>query len=131
MEGKILPQYLELEEVILGYLLSYSNSANIIFTNLQDIDFYRHEHQVIFNAAKEIYVKGGKVDLFTVLDKIKGSGINAALLMDYSNKVVSTAHIEEHIAVLKDYSARRQFIQKSHEAIRQAYEGESRQGVNQ
>jgi len=125
MEGKILPQYLELEEVILGYLLSYSNSANIIFTNLQDIDFYRYEHQVIFNAAKEIYVKGGKVDLFTVLDKIKGSGINAALLMDYSNKVVSTAHIEEHIAVLKDYSARRQFIQKSHEAIRQAYEGES------
>lgn len=122
MESKTLPQFIELEEVILGILLSDSKACNIVFTNLRSTDFYKLDHQRIFEAAKRGYDKGIKTDIITVAAELKGQDVPTMYLMELTNKVSSSAHLEDHISILKDYSARREFIAECHSAMNKAYD---------
>lgn len=119
---KQLPQFIELEEIILGILLSDSKACNIIFNNLRSTDFYKSDHQLIFEAAKRGYDKGVKTDIITVASELKGKGVPTVYLMELTSKVNSTLHLEDHIAILKDYSARREFIAECHQAINKAHD---------
>lgn len=126
--GRILPQYIELEEIIIGTLFYDAKVIPVIMGQLLPTDFYKEQHQVIFQAAKGIYEKGGSVDIMTVAPECKAKHIDITELMRLSNLVYSTMNIEEHIAVLKDYSAKRKLIEINSNVQMQAYTDEATAG---
>ena len=53
-----LPNNIESEKVILGCLIgNYEETANKIFCNLYDQDFYLREHQLIFKILNNLFIK--------------------------------------------------------------------------
>jgi replicative DNA helicase len=126
--GRILPQYIELEEIIIGTLFYDAKVIPVIFGQLLPMDFYKSSHQLIFEVAKKIYDKGGSVDIMTVAPDCKKNNIDVTELMRLSNLVNSTMNIEEHLTVLKDYSAKRKLIEINSNVQMQAYTDEATSG---
>src|ERR1700679_1629167 len=69
--GKVPPQAKELEEVILGGLMLDANAVFIGMSRLFPEIFYVESHQRIFKAIQQLYDKGNKIDILTVIEELK------------------------------------------------------------
>lgn len=106
----------ELEQHILGCILvdnSDSLKNEVLRHNLKPRDFRDIYHQQLFNAILKCWKDGKKVDLLTVMEyrpkEYRGnysednSGIWNYKNIELTQKVVSSAHIEQWITQFKEY----------------------------
>ena len=68
-----LPQSIEAEQSVIGAMLIDKNAMAKVFEKLEEEDFYRDGHKVIYNAIKEMYAKDMAVDLVTLLEHLKSA----------------------------------------------------------
>ena len=129
-KGKIPPQAIDLEEVVLGALLVDGNAMveiDFLYSNM----FYKEAHQIIFQAIYDVYLRGGmNVDLLTVSDKLKNDGNLEKVGGDYyliglTQKVSSSAHIEFHSRIIVQQYIKRELIKSSSRTIEMSYEDSS------
>ena len=69
-KGKLPPQAVELEEVILGGLLIDEKGLDEALPILKAKVFYKSKHQEIFKAIESLYLKNDGVDLLTVSEEL-------------------------------------------------------------
>lgn len=131
-KGKIPPQAVDLEEVVLGAMMIDKNGHHEAFEVLSDNDevFYKEAHQLIFKACLELYNKNEPIDLVTVSTQLKTNGKLELVggdfyLISLTQKVSSSAHIEFHCRILMQKYTRRQVIKVSNRNIEHAYSDES------
>lgn len=130
-KGKLPPQAVELEEVVLGAMMIDEKGLDNAFSVISNPEvFYKTKHQHIFKAMKLIYETNGKVDLLTVSDKLKSLGLLETVGGDYTlieltQKVSSAAHIEFHSRIILQKFMAREMIKICSEGIQMAYNGES------
>ncbi len=127
MSAAILPpQNLEAEQSILGGLLLESAAFDQVADMLNEDDFYRPAHQIIFRAIKELHSRSERPDLLTVsnildsrreLDAIGGSTYLASLL----EKTFSAANIISYCKIVREKSLLRKLISTSSKFIEKAY----------
>jgi replicative DNA helicase len=123
--GKLPPQAIEIEKVVLGALMTIPNA--IFEIELNALDFYKHEHQEIFAVMEKLRDTNRPIDLLTVFEELKANGrLEDAGGIDYitelSDIFVPEQHLLYHAQIIKQKSMARKIIVQSCKIIEMAYD---------
>ena len=126
-QGRIPPQAVDLEEVVLGALMLEKKAVNDVIDILTPEAFYKEAHQKIFKAIKDLFGKSEPIDILTVTNELKQTGElesvgGAYYISKLTNRVVSAANIEYHARIIMQKHIQRELIVISSETINQAFE---------
>ncbi|MCG2459438.1 replicative DNA helicase [Flavobacteriaceae bacterium F89] len=125
--GKIPPQSLDLEEVVLGAMMIDKKGVDEVIDILHPDVFYKDAHRYIYEAIFKLFESSEPVDLLTVSAQLKKDGrLDLAggdfYLIKLTQKVASSAHIEFHARIILQKFIQRSLIKISSEIIKEAYE---------
>lgn len=125
--GKIPPQALDLEEVVLGAMMIDKKGVDEVIDILQPEAFYKQAHQYIYEAIVKLFESSDPIDLLTVSARLKTDGRLESVggeyyLVSLTQKVASSAHIEFHSRIILQKYIQRSLIKISNEIIESAYE---------
>lgn len=122
--GKILPQSVDLEEVVLGTIME--NSLYISkYPYLKAEAFYKEENQIIYTAMLELYMADKKPDLLLVQDYLKTKGqLDAAGGPIYLTQLLSKSisYIDNYVKAIVDKYIYRKLIIISGEMSNKSFE---------
>ena len=125
--GKIPPQALDLEEVVLGAMMIDKKGVDAVIDILQPSAFYKESHQFIFESIVKLFENTEPIDLLTVSAKLRAEGKLDKIGGDYylvqlTQKVSSSAHIEYHARIILQKYIQRSLIKISTEIIEDSYD---------
>ena len=126
-KGKLPPQAVDLEEVVLGAMMIDKKGVDEVIDILQPEAFYKESHQLIFNAIISLFEKQEPIDIKTVSFQLKKDGnLNSVggdyYLIELSQKVSSSAHIEFHSRIILQKFIQRKLISISNDIIEDSYD---------
>lgn len=125
--GKLPPQALDLEEAVLGALMIDKKGVDEVIDILKPESFYKEANKHIFEAIFQLFTDSQPIDLLTVSAQLKK---NAKLelvggdykLIELTQKVSSSAHIEFHSRIILQKYIQRELIKISSEIIEDSYD---------
>lgn len=125
-KGKIPPQAVDLEEVVLGAMMIDKKGVDEVIDILHPDAFYKDSHRFVFEAIFKLFESSEPVDLLTVSKQLKKDGkLEAAggdfYLIKLTQKVASSAHIEFHARIILQKYIQRSLIKISNEIIEESY----------
>lgn len=125
--GKIPPQAVDLEEVVLGAMMIDKKGVDEVIDILHPDVFYKDAHRFIYEAIFVLFEESQPVDLLTVSAQLKKAGKLEAVggdfyLIKLTQKVASSAHIEFHARIILQKYIQRSLIKISNEIIEDAYD---------
>ncbi|MDV7187571.1 replicative DNA helicase [Lutibacter sp. TH_r2] len=126
-KGKIPPQAVDLEEAVLGAMMIDKKGVDDVIDILHDEVFYKESHQLIYNAIYSLFQNSEPIDLLSVANQLRKSG-NLELaggdyyLVNLTQKVSSSAHIEFHARIILQKYIQRRLISISSEIIEESYD---------
>jgi replicative DNA helicase len=125
-KGKIPPQAVDLEEVVLGAMMIDKKGVDEVIDILHPDVFYKDAHRFIYEAIFKLFESSEPVDLLTVSSELKKEGKLEAVggdfyLIKLTQKVASSAHIEFHARIILQKYIQRSLIKISSEIIENAY----------
>ena len=125
--GKIPPQAVDLEEVVLGAMMIDKKGVDEVIDILHPDAFYKDAHRFIYEAIFVLFEESQPVDLLTVSSQLKKVGkleVSGGdfYLIKLTQKVASSAHIEFHARIILQKYIQRSLIKISGEIIEEAYD---------
>lgn len=125
--GKIPPQALDLESVVLGAMMIDKKGVDEVIDILSVEAFYKDAHQHIFEAILDLFENSEPIDLLTVSSRLrKNEKLDLVggdfYLISLTQKVSSSAHIEFHARIILQKYIQRSLIRISNEIIEDAYD---------
>ena len=126
-QDTVIPHSNELEELVIGALISYPVSLIDLLPILKPEVFYNTKHQTICQAILNLAIKDAPVDIVTVatelraihqLEEIGGSYYLSTLTKD----VPASTKVKYHYKKLKELYFRRRMIDISFQTVRKAQE---------
>ena len=126
-DGKIPPQAIDLEEAVIGAMLIDEKGVNEIIEILSPEVFYKKSHQLIYESIERLFRESEPIDLLTVSADLKKNKNFEAVggdfyLINLSQKVSSSAHIEFHSRIILQKYIQRKLITISNEIIQKSYD---------
>lgn len=126
-KGKLPPQAVDLEEVVLGAMMIDKKGVDEVIDILQPEAFYKESHQLIFSSIISLFEKQEPIDIKTVSFQLKKDGnLNRVggdyYLIELSQKVSSSAHIEFHSRIILQKFIQRKLISISNDIIEDSYD---------
>jgi len=127
LPGKLPPQALDVEEVVIGALMLDRDALSNVIDSLKPETFYKTEHQKIFAVIYQLFNQSKPVDLLTVVQELRKNGEldlagGPSYISFLTNRVGSTANIEYHTRILNQKHIQRELIKVSSSIINKAYE---------
>src|SRR5690606_13372212 len=128
--GKLPPQAIDLEEAVLGAMMIDKKGIDEVIDVLTPEVFYKISHQTIFSAIQKLFHNTQPIDLLTVSNELRNEGKLDLVGGDYylvqlTQKVSSSAHIEYHSRVLMEKYILRRLIEISSNIIDKSYDDTS------
>jgi replicative DNA helicase len=128
--GKLPPQAIEMEEVVLGALMIDKHAIVSVVDKIKPEIFYKDSHCKIYAAILRLYSKSRPIDIRTVTAELRSSGElemigGAYYITELTNPVTSSENIEYHAAIVYQKYLQREMIRISTETINAAYEDTS------
>ncbi|MEE9361275.1 MAG: replicative DNA helicase [Cellulophaga sp.] len=125
--GKIPPQAVDLEEVVIGAMMIDKKGVDEIIDILHPDVFYKEAHKNIYDAIFKLFETSEPIDLLTVSGQLKKDGKLESIggdfyLIKLTQKVASSAHIEFHARIILQKYIQRSLIKISNEIIEEAYD---------
>ncbi len=125
--GKIPPQAVDLEEVVIGAMMIDKKGVDEVIDILHPDVFYKDAHKHIYEAIFKLFESSEPIDLLTVSTQLKQDGKLEAVggdfyLIKLTQKVTSSAHIEFHARIILQKFIQRSLIKISNEIIQEAYD---------
>ena len=125
--GKLPPQAIDLEEVVLGAMMIDKKGVDTVIDILHSEAFYKESHQFIFESIVKLFENTEPIDLLTVSAKLRADGKLEKIGGDYyliqlTQKVSSSAHIEYHARIILQKYIQRSLIKISTEIIEDSYD---------
>ncbi|MEM6515442.1 MAG: replicative DNA helicase [Bacteroidota bacterium] len=126
-KGKIPPQAIDLEEVVLGAMMIDKRGVDEVIDILSPDAFYKEAHKYIFEAIFKLFENSEPVDLLTVSSQLKKDAKLELVggdfyLISLTQRVSSSAHIEFHARIILQKFIQRSLIKISNEIIEEAYD---------
>ncbi|WP_218814156.1 AAA family ATPase [Rickettsiella endosymbiont of Dermanyssus gallinae] len=126
----------EAEKAVLGVLLLDNSAWPIVKEQLTFKDFYRREHQVLFDIISKKLEQGECVDNLSLSNEVKTipelKEINGELyVFELFNQTYSISNIASHAAIVKNHSQRRKFKEILDYLDKHANEGDIKALVQQ
>jgi replicative DNA helicase len=125
--GKIPPQAVDMEEVVLGALMLEADAIEIVYNILEPQSFYKSVHQTIYSAIVSLYAENKSIDILTVtnelrkMDRLDEVG-GPFYVTQLTSKVGSAAHIEEHSMYIAQAYYKREMIRMASEMERLSFD---------
>jgi replicative DNA helicase len=125
-QGKLPPQALDLEEAVIGAMMIDKKGVDEVIDLLQLDAFYKLAHQNIFESILNLFQNSQPIDLLTVSSDLRKNGKLESVGGDYylvqlTQKVASSAHIEFHARIILQKFIQRSLIRISNEIIESSY----------
>ncbi|WP_299621789.1 replicative DNA helicase [uncultured Tenacibaculum sp.] len=126
-KGKLPPQALDLEEAVLGAMMTDKKGIDEVIDILHPDAFYDRRHQEIYAAVYALFQNSEPIDLLTVSNQLRKDGkLEIAggdfYIIGLTQKVASSAHIEFHSRIILEKFIQRKLISISSEIIESAYD---------
>ncbi len=126
-KGKIPPQAIDLEEVVLGAMMIDKKGVDEVIDILSPEAFYKDAHKYIFEAIFKLFENSEPIDLLTVSSQLKKDEKLDLVggdfyLISLTQRVSSSAHIEFHARIILQKFIQRSLIKISNEIIEDAYD---------
>ena len=117
---RIPPHSLEAESSVLGGLLLDNGSWDRIGDLLNDSDFYRYEHRLVFSSISVLINNNRAADVITVFEQMQGQGKaeevgGLAYLNSLAQYVPSSANIRRYAEIVRERSILRKLVSVSDE----------------
>lgn len=125
--GKIPPQNIGLEEMIIGSCMLEAQALDETLKTIKPETFYNDAHQKIFTAILTLYNNKHNVDVLTVTEQLGKNQVLEEIggpyfLTTLTDKVGSTAHLETWCLIVKEKYIAREIIREASELQRLAYD---------
>ena len=126
-KGKLPPQALDLEEVVLGAMMIDKKGVDEVIDILSVEAFYKDAHKHIFESIFKLFENSEPIDLLTVSSQLKKDAKLDLIggdfyLISLTQRVSSSAHIEFHARIILQKYIQRSLIKISNEIIEEAYD---------
>jgi replicative DNA helicase len=126
-KGKIPPQAVDLEVAVLGAMMIDKKGIDDVIDILHPEAFYDRKHQEIYAAIYTLFQNSEPTDLLTVSTQLRKDGKLEMVggdfyLINLTQKVASSAHIEYHARIILQKYIQRKLITISNEIIENAYD---------
>lgn len=124
--SRIPPQAVEIEESVLGAMLTDSSVVDTVFENLVTGDFYRPIHQNIYDAMIALQLNGEPIDIITVEQTMRDKGIEfeSVTLSDLTRSSGSSANTGYQCRIIKEKAIKRNLIQKLNDSVEECYDNQ-------
>ena len=125
-KGKLPPQAIDLEEAVLGAMMIDKKGIDTVIDILHPEAFYDKRHQEIYEAIYTLFQNSEPIDILSVSNQLKKSGKLELVggdfyLINLTQKVASSAHIEFHSRIILERYIKRKLITISSELIESSY----------
>lgn len=109
------PQAVDIEKMVLGALMVDKDAFSVVSEILHPETFYEPRSQKIYTAIQTLSLNEDPVDIMTVVEELKREGTlddigGAGYILELSERVASSAHIEYHAKILAQKYLARQLI---------------------
>lgn len=128
---KMPPNSLEAEQSVLGGLMLSNKSWDDVLEKVQEKDFYKPEHRLIFGVIDQLSKDDKPLDAVTVSEALERHGQldqagGLSYLIELANNTPSAANIIAYAEIVKERSVLRQLIQIASKIADSAYYPEGR-----
>ncbi|MBN7138979.1 replicative DNA helicase [Lysobacter enzymogenes] len=128
MQLRVPPQSIEAEQAVLGGLLLQPSAFSRIEGTIAASDFYRRDHQLIFEAISEHAERRKPFDAVILGDWFHAQGLaeqvaNGAYLIELSTTTPSAANISAYADIVRDKAMRRRVIELGTDLVNEAFAG--------
>ena len=131
-----LPYSLEAEQSVLGAVLVDASCLSVVLDSLRPGNFYREEHQKIFEIMLQLFTTAQPVDFVTVLEQVCRENVfpdeaDAKVYLSQLVEIVpSTRNVDAYANIVREKSYLRSLIAAAHEIIENSRDsGESAQTI--
>ncbi len=131
-EIRVPPHSIEAEQAVLGALMLDNRAFDAIADRLVASDFYRRDHQLIFDAIAELAGKGGPFDAVTLSESLERKGLGdqtggLVYLAGLVRDTPSAANVRAYADAVRERSTLRALIHVGGEIAASAYDPEGRE----
>lgn len=125
--GKIPPQAVDVEEVILGSLMLESRSIEKVYSTLKAEMFYKEYNKLIYDAIIRLHDKKEPIDIITVTNELRNVNQldtvgGAYYIGQLTNRVSSSANIDFHSKIIIEKYILRQLIVIGSEVVKKSFD---------
>jgi replicative DNA helicase len=127
LKDRIPPHNDEAEQATLGALLLDDDAITVAIRYLRADDFYSSANRRIFQATLNLFNKGRKADIITVVDELRQNGEleiagGPAYVASLTNVVPTSANIDYYARIVQDRSVRRALLRISSEVTAKSFD---------
>lgn len=128
--GKLPPQAIDLEEVVLGAILIEKEAIDAIVDIIKPETFYKDKNRIIYYAIQSLMFNSEPIDLITVSNQLRESGELEKIgglyyLTGLTDRVASSSNIEFHARKLQELYIKREMISSSYSLIDDCFKTET------
>ena len=128
---KVPPHSLEAEQSVLGGLMLDNQAWETVADLVNEKDFYRHDHALIFRAIAALSDEDKPYDVVTISDWLEQRGElenigGLAYLGILANDTPTAVNIKAYADIVREYSILRNLIQVGHDIANSAYNADGR-----
>lgn len=125
--GKVSPQAVDFEEVVLGACLQYAEGLNTVVKLLKPEHFYKDDHKQIYEAILALNFEGKPVDILTVCEHLKKLGTldevgGMVYIADLTSRTGGHKHTEYHCKIILEKYIGRFSLERSNELANSIYD---------
>ncbi len=128
---RVPPQSVEAEQAVIGGLMLAPDAFDRIADRLNEQDFYRRDHQLIYRAIRELAEKSRPYDAVTLGEWFESQGLSemvagGAYLIELASTTPSAANITAYAEIVRDKAILRQLIDAGTNIVNDSFQPEGR-----
>jgi replicative DNA helicase len=120
------PSANDIENSVLGAILTEREVINNIFGELNKDLFYENKNRIIYDAIVYLFCNSKPIDVRTVNKQVQAMGLSEQVSANYilalGYEVITSSSIDTYIRILKEYATRRHLITLAEEALKDAFD---------
>jgi replicative DNA helicase len=125
--GKLPPQAVELENVVLGAIMLDNQALSKVIDILKAETFYKEAHRCIYTAIKNLFTDSEAIDILTVVQRLKKEGNleiagGAFYITQLTNRIASASNIEVHARIIIEKYLQRELIRVCTDVLQRSYD---------
>lgn len=125
--NKLPPQSAEAEKSLLGCLMLNKNAMVKVVDFLGHKDFYKRNHQAIYNVCQELFEKGEPIDLLSVANRLKEINLleeigGNSYLTELINSIPTASNVFNYAKIVQRKRILRDLINTGYEVTEMGYD---------
>ncbi|MFZ7102945.1 MAG: replicative DNA helicase [Peptococcaceae bacterium] len=125
---RIPPQNQDAEQAVLAAMMLDRDAIYEVIQILNERDFYREAHGILYQTIVDLTEKGNPVDLITITERLRKNGElekvgGIGYIAEIANSIGTTASVGYYAQLVKEKAVLRSLIKVSSNIVNRGYEG--------